>query len=115
MKDWFSYCLPPIDFGWENLKTVEDTAEEIGSTYARERAAYGVATGLDLNEFLENWESAQDAARAEGWEGDFRHKPVVFWLPAGDGFSYGFAFKQDNNGETFVVSPVELPHLARST
>jgi hypothetical protein len=30
-------------------------------------------------------------------------------------FLPGFVFKQDNDGTTFVVSPVELPHLDSST
>ena len=36
------------------------------------------------------------------------------WLPVWDTyeFSFGFVLKQDNNGTTFVVSPVPLPHLA---
>jgi hypothetical protein len=35
--------------------------------------------------------------------------PVVFWVPVEDSFRYGFVFKQDNNGSTFVVSPVPMP------
>jgi hypothetical protein len=26
-------------------------------------------------------------------------------------FEFGLAWKQDNNGTTFVLSPIELPHL----
>jgi hypothetical protein len=33
------------------------------------------------------------------------------WLPNESEFKHGFVLKQDNNGETYVVSPVELPWL----
>lgn len=38
----------------------------------------------------------------------FRVGPYIFWVPNETGFAYAFAFKQDNSGTTFIVSPVEL-------
>lgn len=70
--------------------------------------------GPSIDDFLRAWESAKEAASAEGWEGDFRHQPVVFWVPMSTTFEYGFAFKQDNNGDTFVLSPVAMPWLENS-
>lgn len=52
-------------------------------------------------------------ASKAGWEGDFARVPTIFWTPnpsEGD-WSYGFAWKQHNNGTCFVVSPLEIPHL----
>lgn len=63
----------------------------------------------DIQEFIRVWESAKDAARENGWDGDYRNPPAVFWLPDDSEFSYGFVIKHDNNGETFIVSPRELP------
>lgn len=112
--NWFAYAVSPIDFGWGNLKTVEETARELGSTDAYVKVM-GADTLLEegptFEDFLRAWESAKEAAYAEGWEGDFRHKPVVFWVPTSTTFEFGFAFKQDNNGTTFVISPVPMPWL----
>lgn len=68
---------------------------------------------MDLESFLANWEQAKGAASDIGWDGDFRGDPVVVWLPGspGDDFVHGFAFKQDNNGTAFKISPVPLRHL----
>lgn len=109
---WFIYRLPPIDNHWEYLKTVEETAKELAAIHARERVArVDFGSTVTFQSFIDDWDSAQDAAGANGWEGDFRQDPRVFWVPFDGEFSYGFTFKQDNNGTTFVVSPVALPHL----
>jgi hypothetical protein len=108
-----TYHIAPIDFGWENLKSVSQTASELGSVKAK-LAAAGFSNPdpfVDVDDFLTDWRAAQDLASGLGWEGDFKNDPVVFWVPAEDRFIYGFAFKQDNNGSTFVVSPVPLPWL----
>ena len=107
----YTYHIAPIDFGWENLKTVAETASRLGALKAEGRAVAGEHgyAELDVDDFLSDWEAAKNLADGEGWEGDFRQGPVVFWVPHEDGFKYGFAFKQDNNGSTFVVSPVRMP------
>jgi len=109
---WFAYEVSPIDWGWNRLKTVEETAREIGADEALVRAGGGdpmMEEEPTIEQFLADWESAKQAAEEKGWEGDFRHKPVVFWVPTSTSFEYGFAFKQVNNGTTFVISPVRLP------
>lgn len=111
---WYVYELGPIDFGWEHLASVEETAARIGGDEARASVAPHTVdiSGPTVAEFLASWSSAQVAARDRGWEGDFRNDPVVFWVPAVEvEFTYGFVLKQDNNGMTYVVSPVPLPHL----
>ena len=115
---WFVYECPPIDFNWHLLSTVKSVAARLASIEAEAAAEHGkdVASAegsLDANYFITLWESAKKAATQYGWEGDFRQEPRVLWLPCPDeaDFRAGFVFKQDNNGTTFVMSPVELPHM----
>jgi hypothetical protein len=108
---WHTYEIPPVDFGWKFLRTVEDTARNFGAEQAAAAARGQTMDGPSADEFLRSWESAKEAARASGWEGDFRQDPVVFWLPDDTDFKWGFVLKQDNNGTTYVVSPRELPSV----
>jgi hypothetical protein len=103
----------PIDFYWEQLKTVAETAGELARLDAESRAAGTDPAGAfpDPAEFQRAWKTAQDLATNAGWEGDFRNDPVVFWIPVEGSFDYGFVIKQDNNGTTYVVSPVRMPWL----
>lgn len=115
---WYVYHLPPIDNGWFFAKTVDQMAAELAAIDTKEKVE-----GVDprnvfspsVDDFIRDWQSAQSAAAGKGWEGDFRTKDqrVVIAIPDEGDFHWGFVFKQDNNGSTFVVSPVELPHLAR--
>lgn len=104
---WHVYDIPPVDFRWEHLQTVDEVRRQLA-----ERRSAGSETTFDLAGFDSAWADAQAAAQDAGWEGDHRNAPVVFWVPAEQEFEFGFVLKQDNNGTTFVVSPVELPHLA---
>ncbi|CRN68984.1 hypothetical protein AX279_17715 [Pseudomonas sp. J237] len=109
--NWLVYEILPVDFGWEHLRTVQQTLADI--TSAPETIS-DESQKLDLSEALQfsaKWEAAKTAAREHGWEGDFRHDPRVFWLPGETKFDLAFVFKQDNNGTTYVVSPVVLPWL----
>lgn len=111
---WFAYELPPIDFGWPNLKTVEDTAGDIAKLQfsLQSKGMRGDLTDTPtVDEFLADWENAKAEAAHLGWEGDFREEPAVFWMPAEERFIYGFVIKQDNNGSTYVITPVEMLHL----
>lgn len=113
---WHVYEMAPIDFHWQHLSTVETTAMNLAGQEIRELVQAGKVTnteGISNSEFLALWESAKDAARSAGWEGDFRCDPTVMWIPMDDEFRPGFVIKQDNNGDTYVVSPVPLPHLGR--
>ena len=114
-RSWHVYETLPIDFEWQHLPSVDDVAKKLGGIEAIMRAAgeERYVDGTSLDSFLDAWADAKVAARDHGWEGDFRSGPVVMWIPEKErgGFRPGFVFKQDNNGSTFVVSPVELPHL----
>lgn len=111
---WHVYEVLPIDFNWDYLPTVEETAVILASQEAQALVREGDTSsipGMDSSRFLDLWRSAQEAARMEGWGGDHRELPVVMWLPTEAEFQAGFVIKQDNNGTTYVVSPVPLAYL----
>lgn len=110
--NWYVYDIIPIDFGWERLKTVKETLSLLADSDSNEfDAPKHDINDKTVRDFIDMWASAKEAAAAKGWEGDFRHNPCVFWLPSEMDFVCAFVFKQDNNGTTFVVSPVPLPWL----
>ncbi len=104
--NWFVYSIPPIDFKWERLRSVRETIAHLAAVPDINSDANDIS---DIEEFIGIWQSAKVAASQNGWEGDFRNPPAVFWLPDESEFSYGFVIKHDNNGDTFIVSPRELP------
>lgn len=109
---WYVYEIPPIDLNWEFLKTVEETASVLAQQLARERVqGEDFGAPVTFEGFIADWKDAQRAASMKGWAGEFRDSPVVFWVPDDAAFSYGFAFKQDSNGTTYVVSPVPLQNI----
>ena len=95
---WAYHCNSPLDLGWGGMKTIGDFISE-----SLEDVDHN---GFILSRFFEGLSLAKEV----GWEGDFREPPCVFSIPS-DQFYLGFAFKQDNNGSTFILSPVELPWL----
>lgn len=112
---WFTYEIPPIDNHWELLRTVAEVAQQLAVREAefivKEGRDSAVALPITLEEFSKRWETAKDAAFAAGWEGGFREEPRVVLVPDECDFLIGFVIKQDNNGTTYVMSPVEMPHL----
>lgn len=117
-KQVIVYVCPPMDHNWGHLQTVEQVAAELAAAEARLRFQAGHKDEypeFSVDEFLTNWEEAKQKAGEHGWEGDFRVEPRVFWLPNQTGFDYAFAFKQDNNGTTFIVTPVRLHWVEKYT
>jgi hypothetical protein len=113
----FCYSLC-IDFGWERLQTVRDVAEILFKNGIECFKVGEARPGLgELDDFLLEFEEAKILARKHGWCGSFLYGPCVFSLPSGecggrDDFCYAFVWKHsDNNGATFVISPIELPWL----
>lgn len=110
---FFVYAIEPIDWTWEFLPTVEDIAVQ----FARHDATLAVhGYSFDapmLPELLRRLDQAKAQARSRGWAGDYRTDatPRVFFVPGTGQFDYGFAWKQEDSGTTFVVSPVALAHL----
>jgi hypothetical protein len=110
----FVYAIDPIDdwYGWKPLaEVIKETAivpEDIADRPWLK------------HELLEFWNKAQKLAWAQGWEGDIRGGfgdsdggPWFVPLPISefDGAAFVIAWKQDNNGDTFVASPMPLPWL----
>ena len=110
---WHTYVIEPVDFGWDRLQTITDCAVAIGKDEGANFLSDVDIFGYGLGGFRIAVESAMDAARKAGYDGEPRNPPAVFWLPVQDSFEPGFVIKQDNNGTTFIVSPVPLPHLER--
>lgn len=102
------YQILPIDFGWEQCPTVE----EYYAALAKEEL-HGHTRPEALKQFKDDFRQAKELASDKGWEGDIRGDAHVFMVPAEGEFIYGFAWKQENNGTTYVVSPVEFPNLEK--
>ncbi|QGJ73801.1 hypothetical protein [Sinorhizobium meliloti] len=99
----FVYELAPIDF-WNGWQT---EAEYLPKNEKEEIDAY--------RRFRER---AQELAHRAGWEGDVRFGPYVSALPNPETSmpsDFMIAWKQENNGTTYVASPYELPWLGNPT
>lgn len=108
---WQIYLTEPLEFNWRYCKSVDETAAEIEKNYPSsetENCDYHCPT---LEEFQTNWKMAKQLAQENHWNGDFKQGPVVFWIPSHGSFLYGFAFKQEEDGVTYIISPVELAWL----
>ena len=104
------YAINPIDLNWEHLKTVEETV--INLMNGRGDRMLEDSWMELLTSMIYDWVTVQTEAKASrGWEGDFRRPEGVLWLPCDMEFRYAFVWKQDNNGTTFIASPIELPWL----
>lgn len=110
----YAYHLGPIDFGWEFMPTMADTIAILVSPRLQDYEDTIIHMAR-LKDFIGFLEEAFQIARSIGWEGDFRpgYEPRAFSVPVEDNIAFGLMWKQENNGSTFVVSPVELPHLAK--
>jgi hypothetical protein len=103
----YAYSLPPID-AWPGWLTVNEFKQNLV-------LAYGGATD-SIPRFERFLNDALELGKDVGWEGDFRDEPMVAGLPPAYGNpdgSFMVGWKQDNNGETFIVSPFPLPWLER--
>jgi hypothetical protein len=93
----FAYARAAIDF-WPGWLTEEQFKAAIQS----------------VAEYEDFRDKAFALAKEVGWEGDIREGPFIAGIPthetADDGH-FIIAWKQDNNGDTFVASPYRLPWL----
>jgi hypothetical protein len=104
---WHTYHIFPIDFGWDFLPDLSHVISQAAAQDANDCIRYGDTAYKILRDF----KFAMAAAEGKGWEGDFRDGPKVFFLPNDTEFQWGFVWKQDNNGETFIASPQPMPWL----
>ena len=102
----YCYEVGTLDWGWHHLQSVEKTVLDLFNNEW---------DGEVLLAMKAYWMQAQQLAGAQGY-GLWRQgheEPAVFWVPTKDGgMVYGFIFKQDHAGDTFVVTPYEMPWLA---
>lgn len=68
-----------------------------------------LASIFSLLEVLKS--ESETAFKKIDWEGDVREGPFYFAIPSENSMSFGYALKQENNGNCFISSPVEMPHL----
>ena len=116
--------LPPVDIGWQLFKTVSQVIE-VACNDAKDMAVHRFKDGIDrgpmiwhsevdIGDFLESYYRSLRAAKDTGWwEGDMRHEAVVVPFVRELEGEYGFMWKQDNNGTTFVVTPDRISHYAK--
>ena len=97
------YHMSPIDHwaGWQHPADVFAPVEESHDRHT-------------IPQWEDAWDQARELARQIGWEGDVAIGPRVSMLPADDFKPAPFiiAWKQSNNGSTFVASPFPLPWLS---
>ena len=112
----FVYKLPPIDCwtGWRKPSKVFRVQLDVSAPASAEREAWEAwRSDKSWNKL---WAAARSGARRLGWDGDVREGPLVCVLPWHDSESPNLApvvigWKQDDDGTTFVASPVRLPWL----
>ena len=113
MRKLYGVELEPIDFGWTMNKTVEEMLTEL-KIFDRDEEPN---VKMDYEDFWKLWEETKIFAHNRlGWEVEFREKPEVAFVPTrGNGIDINFKpifiFKQDNNGISFIVSPINIGFL----
>jgi len=98
------YCLSPIDW-WDGWTSEFDYLRGLLTDEYASNNRDQVATYVSLRA------QAERLALEAGWEGDVRGEVFVAALPPNDGgcsCPLMIAWKQDNNGTTFVYSPWRL-------
>ena len=109
------YRLDPIDNGWMPWDALIARAPK-----PKTSPDYWDQDWFDLSPdasvVRSTFARAQHLAKRLGWEGDIREGPYFAPLPENDTHPSAFllAWKQDNNGATFVASPFNLPWLDKS-
>lgn len=101
------YSVGPIDYwlGWQSEADYLNSIANWGDCFDH------------ADEYVDLKAEAFRLARLVWWEGDIREGPFVSALPFPD---YNIsklviAWKQDNNGTTFIASPVRMPWLDGET
>ena len=102
----YCYHVAPIDH-WTGALT----AEQLLSTFVKDFDGDWHAVSAFCSEMAQLEDRAQENFKKIGWEGDLRDGPYYFSVPGDSQMAIGYVIKQDNNGSTFVASPVPLPSL----
>jgi hypothetical protein len=111
---WSVHVVEPIDFGWDFLPTVSEAEAKIASAPPpRLQFRPPEQEPVNVAGLRRDLELAKRLAANHHWEGTFRAgcEPRVLWLPWRDAFRYAFVWKQEDDGETFIVTPIPSPWL----
>lgn len=120
-KQMFCYETSPLDH-FQGLTGLTEEVDRTNQVHRNKNLRH--ARLMELFAFV-MFCAREIAKKKSGWEGDIRHyigndewhyyenNAYIFSIPNPDyaTCSYGMIWKQDNNGSTFICSPVELPHL----
>ena len=98
------YQMYPIDLGWGNLQTLSD--------FIANPVVYSPHEGAELSRVFEQ---VLKMCLEKGWGGDDSESVRVMWLPNEVQFMPAFAWKEGDNGTTYIASPVEMDWLDRHT
>lgn len=118
MSKHYVYVMPPIDFGWEFCQSLP---------WLLKRETNDLSISMDWtgkgcsSDYLDSWNdiavlikkanSLIILAGKYGFDGNLVENPVLIPIPGECTFDFAFAFKQENNGTTFIVSPVAMHWL----
>lgn len=106
--DWYVLSIDAID-SFDGMTPLHDFVA-LPSFAAQDFAThYGAMDALDLALTRVQWArqalaALSLAATDVSWEGDFRHEPYVGTLPLTQRDGWYLVVKQDNNGDSFIVS-----------
>jgi hypothetical protein len=108
----FTYVIPPMDFGWGWISTLDEHEARIRQDVDAEQGSYG-SLQLQLTEFRRFVQAAQRAGFNEERRAGREGQEHVMVLPsAGDPEpALALIWKLDNNGDTVVISQVPLTYL----
>lgn len=116
----YIYDLTIFPFDWEfSLLTIEEYKERLAIKYKHNEPFFRLQAG-ELEEIYAQLYQLVEAAFKhwrkifEDVNEELRCEPMIFTLPSGEsngGALFGVVLKRNEDGDTFVYSPVPLPHL----
>jgi len=99
----FVYETIPLDEGWDHLELAKDCIKRMETSSLTDNREKVERLKNDLSFSVEIAKCDLD------FDGVFREEPRVFWIPEnGIYLACGFVWKADDNGTTYVASPVPL-------
>jgi len=103
----YVYSASPIDWwqGWIDL-----SKHELSDFATNDEDDFGINFATEATDFLDH---AKRRAADQGWEGDIIQGPFLSAMPDPDNNCSRFvvAWKQYNNGTTWIASELPLPYL----
>ncbi len=101
----YGYVVAPLDY-FDGCINLDDFIKNyqaksiVNDDFQKYNEIYEILTKLLESMKFSDW-----------WEGDLKESIQVFSIPGDGETDIGFIWKQNNNGTTFVVSPIPLPYL----